>query len=92
MTYIKIPKDKLKIGMKVHVSGWNRGCVFLYQGEEGGRHKLLTPKTRKTFYTTNSLQYVRANQPEPINFHKGMCRFHGSSNKYCCGNWTEVDP
>ncbi len=43
MTYIKIPEDKLKIGMKVHVSGWNKGCVFLYQGEEDGRHlkKLL---------------------------------------------------
>lgn len=60
---IKIPPDKLKPGMKVHVQGWNKGCVFVYQGSEDGRHTLKTPKTQKTYYTTNTLQYIRKDEP-----------------------------
>lgn len=91
MTYVTIPDEKLKPGMKVHVKGWNKGCVFVYQKTEGGRHVLKTPKTQKIYFTTNQLQYIRANEPAPdLSKWKGRCRFHGTSNKYCCGNWTET--
>lgn len=38
------------VGKMVHVWGWNKGCVFIYEGSQGLQHKLVTPKTKKVYF------------------------------------------
>ena len=62
----KIPKKILENNppKSVHVEGWNFACVFIYLGtDKYGIHKLMTPKTRRVYYTDNDLLYLRKDEP-----------------------------
>ena len=60
----RVPEEDLKKGMLVHVEGWNFACVFRYVDTINGYHQLITPKTRRTYTTTNNLLYTRKHQYE----------------------------
>lgn len=47
------------IGNKVHVDGWNIGCVFILRKTENGLHTLETPKYHKIYTTNNKLRQLR---------------------------------
>lgn len=65
---IVIPDNVLKSGYRamVHVEGWNRAATFMFLGIEDGKKKLITPKTKKVYYTTNNLIYTNRYSP-PVN-------------------------
>lgn len=57
-----VSSAKYERGESVHVSGWNKGCVFIYLKTVDGVHHLKTPRTGKTYTTRNPLTKIRKRQ------------------------------
>lgn len=54
-----IEEPKKYLHEKVHVDGWNIACVFVLKETDGVTHKLITPKYKKEYITTNKLRRLR---------------------------------
>lgn len=61
--FVEVPLEILEARqgkrLKVHVKGWNKGCVFVYINTVNGTHFLKTPVGNKKYTTTNKLLFTR---------------------------------
>lgn len=87
-----IPYEQLPnfVGKPIHLSWASKGCVWILEKIDGYCCHVRTPKTgKKRQVSALDICYTRASQP--IVRAKGTCRFHGDSDKYCCGNYEELN-
>lgn len=54
------------VGQLVHVEGWGFAAQFVYEGTVAGRHRLVTPVSRRGYTTKNRLLYTRRQVMEGI--------------------------
>lgn len=62
MDYLRVTEPHKWLGKKVHVAGWNPGCVFVLVSYEDGVAELKTPSRGKVYTTKNTLLHIRKDQ------------------------------